>query len=301
VQQIADNADQCNDDGEMALLPPRNGHPIWAPGFPGSGTELLRQVIDEITGLQGNDVYTLDSCLNNNTAVCKTHYPFFKEFQLPSEVNENRPATSKFHDKAFLVLRNPLKAIPSLCNYEYEYRQNATETHISKAPLEEWRAWRDRNFAQRWDQWIELIRHWHQHNINNNIYNITVYLPFEQMTAPETGPGLLRDMARELRSAGFTVRDKLECRWRKVVQVQATKKRRDTNNEGGYYVPAFTAEQQTIMLLGLGELIGEYELMAPALVAILKNYREVMIENFPLDTGDGLVPSFIGVSNNDIS
>jgi len=61
-------------------------------------------------------------------------------------------------------------------------------------------------------------------------------------------------------------------------------------------------EQRNVMLQGLGELIGEYERMAPSLTAILKKYRQDMIDNFPLDAGDdGRVPSFATVSNNDIS
>ena len=42
-------------------------HPIWTPAFPGSGSEMLRQVISEITGLESHDVYNT-GCRSANIA-----------------------------------------------------------------------------------------------------------------------------------------------------------------------------------------------------------------------------------------
>lgn len=265
------------------------GHPIWAPGYPGSGSEMLRQIISEITGgLAAEDVYQHKfSCARpRQTVTCKTHYPFFN-FKVPPRIEETRrinPKAQDFHSNTFLLLRNPLQALPSLCNTLHEWRESA-QTHTTKAPLEMWRNWRDGNFPKRWNQWMQLIRYWQNNNESGGSkYNVTVYLPYEEMTSPQTGPALMEAMADELRTAGFAVQDNkhLPCQWHKVVQVKATKKRQQDK----VFVPGFTRAQKETMVEGLREMVEEFAVTAPRLAAILKGYEQKVAQNTPLDDGD---------------
>lgn len=56
--------------------PPR---PIWLPGFPGSGNEMVGQLVQALTGgLGGMGIYERREgrqCTPNITATCKTHWP----------------------------------------------------------------------------------------------------------------------------------------------------------------------------------------------------------------------------------
>ena len=117
------------------------GKPVWVPGYPGSGSELFRDLVEAATGLEAANVYDVESlsimtCSSSRTITCKTHWP------LLGKRAPYRPARVRkmSHDSAFLLLRNPAKAIPSYFNYIWEtLHQNISENiqdHTTQAPEE---------------------------------------------------------------------------------------------------------------------------------------------------------------------
>ena len=63
----------------------------------------------------------------------KTHYPQSNGILVPFDDKIKR---------VFIVVRNPLKSIPSFFNHIYEMR-NHLPVHSKRPPLEEWLKWRD--------------------------------------------------------------------------------------------------------------------------------------------------------------
>lgn len=76
---------------------------IWIPGYPGSGSELLRKLIMAITGEDTSGIYFhpkahLSTCLKGNVVTCKTHWPMIES------QNSTDLFTSRFHPSAVILL-----------------------------------------------------------------------------------------------------------------------------------------------------------------------------------------------------
>jgi hypothetical protein len=84
--------------------------PIWLPAYPGSGSEMMRDLVNELTQeeMGGADIYT-ENCENANTVTCKTHFPVIKR----------KPRSLSHLSKSVIILlRNPCSAIPSYVNFK---------------------------------------------------------------------------------------------------------------------------------------------------------------------------------------
>jgi hypothetical protein len=112
--------------------PPADVEITYAASYPGCGARMTWNLVEALTGLETGDDW------NNNgrgeeVVTVKTHYP------------QSNGILVEFDDKikrVFVVIRNPMKSIPSFFNHIYEMR-NHLPVHSERAPLEEWLKWRD--------------------------------------------------------------------------------------------------------------------------------------------------------------
>lgn len=123
----------------------------WQPSFPGSGADMTLTLVYGLTGL-GMEPATsgpaeLSARLNHprdDAVTVKTHYPRIGDFPPPAIFDPY-----EFMDRAIVVLRHPMDALPSFHNQRYEIT-SGIPSHTVRAPVAEWIAWRDANFGKLW-------------------------------------------------------------------------------------------------------------------------------------------------------
>jgi len=236
--------------------------PMWIPGYPGSGSEMLRALVKAITGLGGDEIYKGNHC-SKHTATCKTHYPKFP-WKDPSNF------THAFVNRTVILIRNPKAALASYFNHKWE-RKNQKSFHSVQAPEEEWNDWRDQESS--WgdfsDFWVGLIRSWKK----QSDYEIAFYLPYERLTSTETGPQLLSRLAAELHRNGVRTASEevIPCLWYKAIK--GGRAASETKRAPHKYVPSYTMQQQAFMLNALEDLRKEFR-DDSELVEILSMYHE---------------------------
>ena len=63
---------------------------------------------------------------------------------------------SSIRGRAFVIIRNPMKSIPSFFNHIYEMR-NHLPVHSERAPVEEWVKWRNAYLQIEIDEYKKFI------------------------------------------------------------------------------------------------------------------------------------------------
>eukprot|EP00536_Pseudo-nitzschia_multiseries_P003924 jgi/Psemu1/8835/gm1.8835_g len=186
-----------NNENEMAharSLGNRN-KPIWIASFPGSGAEMIRQLIESLTGGQPAwSVYTKDNpiqtrtCLEANAATCKTHWPVLSfrpvVFPPPEKCDADKndredrmggkdssttntstagsgpnDQTRYYHSQAIVLLRNPISAYPSRLNHQWELK-NKVGYHVRQAPENAWNAWIRKTFQHQRETFFDFVVTW---------------------------------------------------------------------------------------------------------------------------------------------
>jgi hypothetical protein len=238
------------------------GRPLWIPGYPGSGSGMLRDLIQGMTGLVADEVWTPTECLANNAVTCKTHWP----------LQPKMPPSQFVHvmdSRALLLFRHPLQALPSYLNWVWE-RRNKLKDHSVQAPKDAWVAWRDKNFEREILAWKRFFTIWR----NKEPYEIVDYLAYEHLVDPVHGPRLAVRLARWFQEAHHQtapLKD-VPCLWFQSVKQKRAKKRSQHN-----HVPQFTTKQLQRMTRVLDELIAEIGTNDDLqLVTVLQDYRETV-------------------------
>jgi len=152
--------------------------PTMIASYPGSGARLSWKLIRAITGyMTSDDAVDMDDLSKKGLVIAiKSHYPahgstdtIFKPF--------------KKVDTSVLLIRNPLKSIPSFLSYLYE-REHNLENHSTRVPLHEWIKWRDTHFEKELMSWIQHTLFWMEHNTKDN----TLVISYEKLVNEKTGP-----------------------------------------------------------------------------------------------------------------
>jgi hypothetical protein len=169
---------------------------IWIPGYPGSGSELLRVLVEQVSGgLKAGKRKCID-----HPATCKTHCPVIKHCPT-SLANKKMSLANYYHPNALLLIRNPRYALPSYVNFIYEAQQrpkgSKLQTHSKQAPVKFWKQIRNDTFTDYlFKGWKQTIVWWvgggHRH-----LYNVSLVVPYEQLTNPQQAPILLGEIAKE--------------------------------------------------------------------------------------------------------
>lgn len=251
--------------------------PMWIAGYPGSGNDLLRKLVEHLSGFPGKDVYTDDHChldpdhekydaapkrrtslqqslrqprQQRAAATCKTHYPAYKRYP-PHEYTHKMT-----QDAAILLVRNPMNAMPSHFNFLWEY-QHRIPDHSQQAPEQAWITWRNSHWQEQLQLWQQLLYYWYEH------WQMLIVLPYEHMVQSTRGPLLLQMLAEQLDENHVPPKHAADnttwldfdtydfgCHWHYCVQ---SKRGATVKRSSHAYQPTFTPEQYE----GLRQVLGE--------------------------------------------
>jgi hypothetical protein len=265
--------------------------PLWVPGFPGSGSELFRTLVEKMTGMRTAGPHPLErksrskaECWNQY-ATYKTHCPIGRPCPDPSTKHQ-------YHTNSILLLRNPQSAIPSYINFLWEADQykkqqqrqqqagsgntsnnrlqspNTTQhTHNRQAPMEYWIRQRDASLVLYLKQWKRTLHYWTSTfpaaadaavAVAQPVHPASLVVPYEHLVHAEQGPLLLQQVAKELQQAHVpvmvattTTPNEWECLWYSVVRASKSTTKRSQHNK---YSPPYTRQQQTDMIRMLKNL-----------------------------------------------
>lgn len=185
--------------------------PTINASYPGSGARLSWKLIRAITGLMTSDdaVDTDDISKKHMAVSIKTHYPAHG-----SSESLFKPYFKV--DRAVLLIRNPMKSMPSFLSYLYE-RENDLENHSTRVPVEDWILWRDENFHKELQSWVHHTLFWMEHNAPED----TLIMSYERLVDPNTGPDELLRLGQFLQeTSGEKLAQKekdIPCVWDFVV------------------------------------------------------------------------------------
>jgi hypothetical protein len=239
--------------------------PIWVPGYPGSGSELLRDLVQTMTGdvAAAADIYkdVVNRC--RKAVTCKTHWPSYphhapEQYHAQQQQQQhNQQQHHVFAPNVILLLRNPATALASHFNFKWE-TANSVADHTAQAPQADWMVWRNARFDRQIKNWKDMILQWHHADSHghgrslNAYYHVTLYVAYERLVSPNLskGPIMAVKLADELRRAGATsvvAAADIPCVWRTVVLDQPRKQRHRNGQPQDRYQPSYTVEQQQIM------------------------------------------------------
>jgi len=111
-------------------LSPTPIKPTWQASFPGSGARMTFNLIQALTGIRTSDDYNSHNFGFENVVAVKTHYPV-------KSSRHNFPNLDPLFDRAIVILRNPMNAIPSYFNLLYEHEHHLPN-HSTRGPNSEW-------------------------------------------------------------------------------------------------------------------------------------------------------------------
>ena len=257
-------------------LSPSSVPPIWIPGYPGSGSELLRDLLQSGTRHPAHDIYYEEYCQGGIT--CKTHWPAFDD---RDPRNLTKPHLVFDNTRAWLLLRQPSAALPSYRNFLYEVNHNMTD-HSQQAPEHAWISWRNRRFNRDMNRWANMIRTWF--NDTSSPVPITLIVGYEDLVDSRQGPVLMQQMHEQLKSAqsrhalhdvgdeipsSWTLQD-MHCAWKYHVLERPGKKRTSRG-----YKPRFTIDQYQTMHQTLVDLQQEFPHQAQLCSWLQRYQREV--------------------------
>jgi hypothetical protein len=228
--------------------PPVQHRPIWIASYPGSGAEMVRDLVEALTGgLVGGSVYTkrdppFMDCITAQAATCKTHWPI-----LP--LHSPLLVTEQYDPHAIVLVRNPIPAFASRLNHLWEVKTE-TEAHTRQAPERAWNQWIQKNWKHQLEKYHELIHTWTNTSFPYKVELVLAYEDLIQATTNNSNSNGSRPLgaltAQRLvsvlqRSNVRVVQgpDNVECLWRQTV-VQKPKKKRAKH----VYTPGYTLHQR---------------------------------------------------------
>lgn len=234
--------------------------PMFQVSYPGSGSEMLRDLIEAMTGVK-----TAETKRRNDVVAIKTMYPDRKFDIHPSLLNRDMK-------KMILLLRCPLHAIASKFNHIY-WRKNDLEPHSVQPPLELWESWRDKNYETELKGWVDHLKYW----INNIKGSNQIIISYESLTNEATGPQDALRLSMFIRTIfnegvinpapAFTI----SCLWFRAVRIfdQAhSDKSQDSSNH-----PLFTTLQLETTATELTNMLLKFN-SERTLTPILQKYWE---------------------------
>ena len=266
----------------------KNAKAIWFTHFPSSlgideDTVYYRDLTNTVTGLSsgGKSFYKgmkrkkLRQCFDEGftlTATCSNIHPVVKMARSPE-------GNSKFYSKYIIVLRNPIMVLPAY----YNFKQIKYHDVKGQVPEDDWRNHRDEYLDIDLQAWISMIKTWK--DMKSTLLK-PVYLVYEYLMNPITGPDQIQQYADLLKQAGFEVASKTDipCIWyntvgRKKGLIDYHMKNKYDYNE---YIPAYNTEHKNLLVNELQKLIFQYE-DDLELVNILQMYSDEIKNSIRLD------------------
>ena len=180
----------------------------YAASYPGCGARMSWNLVEALTGL-----WTGDDWDNNNrghrVVTVKTHYPHDagKLVEWDNKIN-----------RALVIIRNPMNAIPSFFNHIYEIKNNL-KIHSERAPVSDWIEWRDRLALNQINKYAKFVNYWMERFDQSD--QDRIFISYETLTDDIEGP------AEAIRIANFLSKsegvepistDAVPCVWKAVVK-----------------------------------------------------------------------------------
>mmetsp|Transcript_4457 Transcript_4457/g.9636 ORF Transcript_4457/g.9636 Transcript_4457/m.9636 type:complete len:386 (-) Transcript_4457:385-1542(-) len=186
---------------------PKPGTPItYAASYPGCGARMSWNLVEALTGLQSGDDWN-NNGRGNEVVTVKTHYP---------QSNGILPEFDDMIGRAFIILRNPIKSIPSFFNHIYEMR-NHLPVHTTRAPVEEWVRWRNAYLDTEIGEYKKFIIYWMDRYAPENRHVLT----YEDLTDDDRGADAAKSLNDFLGQAEGVIpieTESVSCIWRAVVK-----------------------------------------------------------------------------------
>jgi len=262
--------------------------PLWLPAFPGSGSTTVAkdgegsgnigvQLINGITGLKmGAKNYhalrknVLKRCLSttDETAACTNSHPL-----VPINPEKQR---QNFHPNVILFIRNFKSAFPA----GYNDKNIAYRGLEGQFKEEDWRKVRDEWIEKSFQDWKTVVLEWKQ----MDGYKIGMYVPYEKMLNPGTGPALTSRLAKQFQQAGFSVPpdQEMDCLWYQTVNDEWSRLKAFYK-----FIPGYTEQQRDFLIRELDafrkEVVDDTEL-----VDILNEYYIDVRDNTRIDRAAAL-------------
>ncbi|EJK73407.1 hypothetical protein THAOC_04967 [Thalassiosira oceanica] len=186
--------------------------PVLLASYPGSGTEMTRHLISQLTGLRTANVFS-GAEAQSRVAAVKTHYPVKNggKAELADLVGR--------YDfiRAVLLLRNPLFAIPSFFNKLYEM-QHQLPTHTTRGTDSDWLDFRNNGGLEFYmGEYERFVAFWMD---GYNAKGRLLITSYETITNSISGVKQTAKIGRFLdKIDGVSVADEAQyqCYWEKVV------------------------------------------------------------------------------------
>lgn len=245
----------------------------YAASYPGCGARMTWSLIEALTGLWTGDDWD-NNKRGHRVVTVKTHYPH-DAGQLVSWDNRI--------NRALVIIRTPINAIPSFFNHIYEIKNNLA-IHSQRAPVNDWIEWRDRLAMVQINRFAKFVDYWMERFDKNN--HDRIIISYETLTDDNTGPDEAMRIANFLsQSEGVDPIDtsKVPCIWKAVVkykeQLKNTEKRRrldlhhDSQRSGPTERP-YTPELLDAMSKMLLDLIAKWGQRHERLRTVLEGYQQ---------------------------
>jgi len=145
---------------------------------------------------RGSDVITI-----------KTHYPQSNGILVDFDEQIGR---------AFVIIRNPMKSIPSFFNHIYETR-NHLPVHSERAPVEEWVKWRNAYLDIEIAEYKKFICYWMDRYKPEDRLLITYEGITDDVIGAEVAKGL-NEFLSQVPGVTTIDRESVPCIWRAVVK-----------------------------------------------------------------------------------
>lgn len=118
-EDVDKNSRMLSIDQNCTIIPTKevtsNDSPIFIASFPGSGARLSWQIVEALTGKPTGDEWNLNG-LGKNVIAVKTHWPH--------PTHGNRLEWGDEIKRAFLLVRNPMDALPAFHDTIYSTVKN---------------------------------------------------------------------------------------------------------------------------------------------------------------------------------
>ncbi|KAL9183064.1 hypothetical protein ACHAXT_004851 [Thalassiosira profunda] len=188
---------------------PPPGIPItYAASYPGCGARMTWNLVEALTGLWTGDDWN-NNGRGDEVVTVKTHYPQSNGVLVDFDERIQR---------GFVMIRNPMKSIPSFFNHIYEMR-NHLPVHSERAPLEEWIKWRNAYVDIEIAEYKKFICYWMDRYAAKDRLLIT----YEGLTDDLIGAEVAKSLNTFLGQVeGVTpiATESVPCIWRAVVKNQ---------------------------------------------------------------------------------
>lgn len=189
--------------------PPSDIEITYAASYPGCGARMTWNLVEALTGLETGDDWN-NNGRGSDVVTVKTHYPQSNGILVEFDERIQR---------VFVVLRNPMKSIPSFFNHIYEMR-NHLPVHSERAPLAEWTKWRDAYLDIEIAEYKKFVIYWME---RYDAPEDRLLLTYEGLTDELIGPEVTRTLNDFLGMArGVTPieSESVACIWKAVVKNQ---------------------------------------------------------------------------------